>query len=195
MPFELVQFLDPRNPLLIGGLGQGEEKMGTMKIRFKRHRWGSMAQAVPHGAKGTKSSCHQAHQAHATSTLRSNLTLLPHRSPSSPLPFLIAPLPNHALPNQSPFPSTPLPRRPRWFPKVLKARDPLVFSVGWRRFQSIPVYAIEDHNRRLRNLKYTPEHMHCVAAVYGPLAPPNTGGFSALLWGGGGRGGAVSGVD
>lgn len=38
VPFELVQFLDPRNPLLIGGLGQGEEKMGTMKIRFKRHR-------------------------------------------------------------------------------------------------------------------------------------------------------------
>lgn len=41
--------------------------------------------------------------------------------------------------------------------------------------QTIPVYALEDHNRRLRALKYTPQHMHCLAAVHAPLAPPNTG--------------------
>eukprot|EP00955_Chlamydomonas_euryale_P005648 59930-Chlamydomonas_euryale.AAC.1 len=78
VPCELVEHHDPCTPLLVGGLGQGEEKMGLMKLRFKRHRW---------------------------------------------------------------------------FPKLLKARDPLMLSVGWRRFQSLPVYAIEDHNRRLRNLK------------------------------------------
>ncbi|KAF8060362.1 BMS1 [Scenedesmus sp. PABB004] len=66
-------------------------------------------------------------------------------------------------------------KRHRWYPRILKTRDPLLLSVGWRRFQSMPVYALEDHNRRLRALKYTPQHAHCLAALYGPLAPPNTG--------------------
>lgn len=48
-------------------------------------------------------------------------------------------------------------------------------SVGWRRFQSVPVYAVEDSNGRHRMLKYTPEHMHCLATIHGALAPPNTG--------------------
>ncbi len=39
VPCELVDHLDPCTPLLMGGLGQGEEKMGVMKLRFKRHRW------------------------------------------------------------------------------------------------------------------------------------------------------------
>jgi hypothetical protein len=66
VPCELVTHHDPRRPLLLGGLGQGEEKLGMMRMRLKRHRW---------------------------------------------------------------------------FPKLLKCRDPLVFSVGWRRFQSLPVFA------------------------------------------------------
>ena len=38
----------------------------------------------------------------------------------------------------------------RWFPEILKTRDPLNSSLGWWRYQSLPIYAVEDHNRRIR---------------------------------------------
>uniref|UniRef100_A0A1I8IWQ0 Bms1-type G domain-containing protein n=1 Tax=Macrostomum lignano TaxID=282301 RepID=A0A1I8IWQ0_9PLAT len=63
----------------------------------------------------------------------------------------------------------------RWYKKILKTRDPLVFSAGWRRFQSMPIYSVEEHNGRHRYLKYTPEHQHCDATIFGPLLPHNTG--------------------
>ncbi|KAH9305079.1 hypothetical protein KI387_009483, partial [Taxus chinensis] len=100
MPFEMVKYFNPRHPVLVGGIGRGEERVGYMQARLKRHRW--------------------------------------HR-------------------------------------KVLKNRDPMVVSIGWRRYQTLPIYSLEDRNGRHRMLKYTPEHMHCLATFWGPLAPPNTG--------------------
>nr|CCA25717.1 predicted protein putative [Albugo laibachii Nc14] len=100
VPSEFVTYHNPQHPIIVGGLPNGEQNLGLIRMRFKKHRWHS---------------------------------------------------------------------------KILKTNDPLVFSIGWRRFQSLPIYSLEDQNERHRYLKYTPEHMHCCATMYGPVTPPNTG--------------------
>lgn len=65
-------------------------------------------------------------------------------------------------------------RRHRWHKKILKTNDPLILSLGWRRFQTLPIYTTTDSRTRTRMLKYTPEHAYCFTSFYGPLVAPNT---------------------
>ncbi|KAI6027547.1 DUF663-domain-containing protein [Pisolithus microcarpus] len=62
-------------------------------------------------------------------------------------------------------------KRHRWFTKILKTNDPLIFSLGWRRFQTVPIYSLDDHSIRMRMLNT------CTATptFYGPVSLPNTG--------------------
>ncbi|ELP90799.1 ribosome biogenesis protein BMS1, putative [Entamoeba invadens IP1] len=63
----------------------------------------------------------------------------------------------------------------RWFPKLVKTRNPIVISVGWRRYQTVATFSSEDLNGKQRMLKYTPKGVFCLMTFYGPACPNNSG--------------------
>ena len=60
-----------------------------------------------------------------------------------------------------------------WFPKILKTNDPIILSIGWRKFQTTMAYCVQDKNHNLRLIKYTPKFTTCYAVCYGPQVPIN----------------------
>lgn len=66
-------------------------------------------------------------------------------------------------------------KKHRWHEKILKSGDPVIVSMGWRRFQTVAVYSKLEDNLLYRFLKYTPEHTSCNMTFWGPLSPALTG--------------------
>lgn len=66
-------------------------------------------------------------------------------------------------------------KKHRWYKKLLKTSDPLIVSLGWRRFQTMPIYAKVEDDMKHRYLKYTPNHVTCSMTFWGPITPQNTG--------------------
>ncbi|MCL7043704.1 hypothetical protein MKW94_020183 [Papaver nudicaule] len=61
-----------------------------------------------------------------------------------------------------------------WHAKSLKTNDPVIVSVGWRRYQTRPIYALKNCTGQYQMLEHTPEDVPCLAAFWGPLSPPST---------------------
>lgn len=70
-------------------------------------------------------------------------------------------------------------KKHRWYKRILKANDPIIISLGWRRFQTLPLYSKLEDDFKFRYLKYTPEHLSCNAHFWGPITPQGSG-FLAL---------------
>lgn len=100
VPAEFVTHFDPVYPLILGALNMGEENIGFVNIKIKKHRW---------------------------------------------------------------------------YPKILKTNDPLIISLGWRRFQTIPLFSKLQDDLKYTYLKYTPKHVQCNAQMWGPITPQGTG--------------------
>lgn len=49
---------------------------------------------------------------------------------------------------------------------MFKSNDPLIFSLGWRRFQSLPIFSTEDQNERQRYLKVRRDTKHITGIYY-----------------------------
>lgn len=66
-------------------------------------------------------------------------------------------------------------KKHRWYNRVMKSNTPLVISLGWRRFQTVPVFAKQEDDLKYRFLKYTPAHLSCSMIFFGPIAIQNSG--------------------
>jgi ribosome biogenesis protein BMS1 len=66
-------------------------------------------------------------------------------------------------------------KRHRFYRNLLKTNDPLIVSLNFNKYQTVPYFCRKDFGQRLRMLKYTPKHEFCLAVFYGNYVPAQTG--------------------
>ena len=66
-------------------------------------------------------------------------------------------------------------KRHRFYRNLLKTNDPLIVSLNFSKYQTVPYFCRKDLGQRLRMLKYTPKHEFCMAVFYGNYVPSQTG--------------------
>lgn len=144
VPCEFVTNFDPAYPLILGGLLNSEDNLGYMQIRLKKHRW---------------------HKKVGDNAVKCNALTCGRYGPCCQRARCVCACVGTVTDSVCScclFPN---------FVQILKTNDPLIFSIGWRRFQVMPVYSMEDKSSRARFLKYTPEHMRTCSAVTHRNAP------------------------
>jgi ribosome biogenesis protein BMS1 len=66
-------------------------------------------------------------------------------------------------------------KKHRFYKALMKTNDPLIFSIGFQKFQSLPYFCRKDLEDRMRMVKYTPKFDYCLCAAYSNYVPNNTG--------------------
>lgn len=66
-------------------------------------------------------------------------------------------------------------KKHRFYRNQLKTNDPLIVSLNFHKYQTVPYFCRKDPGQRLRMLKYTPKHEFCLVVFYGNYAPAQTG--------------------
>ena len=70
-------------------------------------------------------------------------------------------------------------KRHRFYQRKPKSGDPMIVTIGWRRFQTIPIFFNEERGGKLRYMKYMPDFLTCYTTFYGP-PPANNIGVTAF---------------
>ena len=66
-------------------------------------------------------------------------------------------------------------KRHRFYRNLLKTNDPLIVSLNFSKYQTVPYFCRKDLGQRMRMLKYTPKHEFCMVVFYGNYVPSQTG--------------------
>ena len=66
-------------------------------------------------------------------------------------------------------------KKHRFYERAMKSTDPLIVSIGWRRYQTIPIFFNEDRGGRLTFLKYLKDLSTNYVTFYGPASAINVG--------------------